>query len=233
MSETQPIKESFMDNGELFGLEFRDGFVFFEVTGTEFLQFKPYTGIGNVAAGSNSGWSQLTDDGTSSGDDIIHLDTDSAKILHCAIGQTPDVIRRYTNYPEGQNRLRSIPNLDVPSPGDDYGYINGVGSPFDGPTGLQELVIPPGVHLDFNFHNPDNQDHNVVLGIEAAEYNVRALDVKNGADKNAIRRIVSPGSPMPIYPAGSLDNQVRYQLKSNFGVDEIPYSRVQQVRGGN
>jgi hypothetical protein len=209
------VEQKFMNEGSLFGLRFRSGYIFFEVTGWEQVKYEPYNNIGDVDPGSNSGFTRLEN---SSGDDILFVEKGEGKILHTAIGMEPGFMRRYTNFPEGENRLRSVPNLGTPIAGDDYGFVDGEDSPYHEPTDIEELLIPPGSHLDFNFYNPSNRVREPVLSILMRVYDIRVLKPNREDDSNSIKRIVSPGSPMPIYPVGSVRNQARYGLGDNWGV---------------
>lgn len=214
----RPITEKFLDEGSLFGISFSQGIVFLEVTGWEQVKFSPYDEIGAVQPGSQSGFQRLND---SSGDDILFVEKREKKVLHTGIGMSPRFMRRYTNYPEGEVRLRRMPNLGTPTGGDDFGYVDGSDSPFNEPTDAEELMIPPGVHLDFNFYNPDNEQRTPVLNIVNRVYRVRPLDPNNSDDKKMIERIVAPGSPMPIHPAGSPRRKTDYELKQHWGVEPI------------
>lgn len=223
------IDDKFLNQGDLFGLKYDNGYVFFEVTGWEGYKFAPFDNIGSVDPQSNSGFQRLESDG----DDLLHVNRKDKKVLHVGIGQSPASVRRYTNYPEGENRLRTFPNLSVPRPssGDNFGYVDGGDTPYDEPTDAEELFIPPGVHLDFDFYNP-NQNESVepILNIKAREYNVRALDPRNDGEANAISRIVSPGSPMPIAPVGSMDSQAELRNRAEFDVDPIPKKEIENIR---
>jgi len=213
---TTSIDNKFLDVGDLFGLRYNSGFIFLEVTGWNQTRYAPHTDFGTVPGQSGTGFNRIEDPDN---DDILFTEKDTKKVKHVAIGHSPAVLRRYTNYPESENRLRKIPNLDTPVPGDDYGYVDGEDSPYGGPTDAEELYIPPGQHLDFNFYNPDNEEREVVLNIEMRTYNVRPLDTANADDRNAAKRILSPGSPIPVAPVGSLDNQARYELQRFWNVD--------------
>lgn len=221
----QPIDQKFLNVGDLFAMEFSQGLVFMEVMGWEQNKYAPYDGVGKVVGQSNSGFQRLEDNGK----DILYVEKTKKKVLHAAIGQSPSYFRRYTNYPEGQVRLRSIPNLSTPTSGDDFGYIDGDESPYQRPTDAEELYIPPGVHLDFDFYNADGSEHEPVLNIKLREYNIRPLDPKDPNDKKAIRRIVQTGSPMPIVPAGSMDRQVDYDLIDYWGVRPIQFDEARDL----
>lgn len=225
-----PIEEKFLDRKDIFALEFDEGLVFLQVESWEQVKFEPYTGIGEIGPESDSGYQRLEHDG----DDILHIPDKKKKVIHASIGQSPSFVRRYTNYPEGENRLRTMPNLNVPraSKGTDYGHVDGNDSPYQTPTDVQELVIPPSTHLDFSFYNPDeNKTVEPVLNIKMREYNVKIL--RPSRHKNTIRRVVEPGSPMPIYPVGGIDNQKRFDnLADEWKVTPISAKRAASNGGG-
>lgn len=223
----QPIEEKFLNVGDLFGLRFAQGTMFLEVQAWEQIKYSPYN-VGQVEGQESSGWSRIEDNG----DDILYVEKKDKKVLHVGIGQSPSHIKRFTNYPEGETRLRGLPNLGIPRPGDVYGHVDGDDSPFSEPTDAEELFIPPGEHLDFNFYNADTEPSDPVLNIKLREYNIRALDPDNSQDRNAIRRIVSPGSPIPIANAGSMDRQTNYELKEYWGAEPVPSDEVARIRGG-
>lgn len=222
------IDEKFLESGDLFGIKYSNGFVFFRVEMWEGLQYKPFE-VGSVSPQSNSGFSRLEDP---NGDDILHIEEGSSRILHASIGMAPAQVRRFTNYPESENRLRTFPNLSVPSArvGSNYGFIDGELSPYENPTDAAELYIPPDVHLDFDFYNPDQNDSvDPRLNIRAREYIVRTLQPKRNSD--TIRRIMSPGSPMPVAPAGSPDSQFRAS-SGEWDVEPITRRQIQSMMGG-
>lgn len=229
-SGVESIQSKFLGEGELFGLKFNNGYVFCEVEGWTQTKYDPYAGVGTVGPQSGSGFQRLEHDG----DDILYIERDNSKVKQVSIGQRPAVIRRYSNYPEDQNRLRSINNLGAPVPGDNYGFIDGEDSPYQQPTEAEELWVTPSQHLNFNFYNPDSVEHNVSIKIALREYNIRTLDPNNNVDRNAIKRIMSPGSPMPVVPAGTKDRQVDFTLRKFWKVDPMPKSEAEKIgRGGN
>jgi len=220
------IDEKFLGTGDLFALKYNSGLVFVEVDGWEQTEYRPYSQIGSVGAETGSGFTRL-DDGNS--DDVLFVEKDETKVIHAGIGHSPADIRRYTNYPESTNRLRRIPNLSVPTPGNDYGYVDGEDSPYSDPTDAEELFIPPNQHLNFNFFNSDKEPHEVLLNIKMRVYDVHPLDPRDSRNEDAVRRVMSPGSPIPIASVGSLDNQADYGLAKAWGVDTIPVSRAREI----
>mgnify|MGYP006293503581 CR=1 FL=1 len=221
----QQIEEKFLNIGDLFAMKFSDGLVFLEVTGWEQNRFSPYDEIGEIPANESSGFMNLEYEG----DDILYMDENNTKVIHAALGHSPSHFRRYTNYPEGQYRLRSIPNLSTPRSGDDFGYIDGEDSPYGRPTDAEELFIPPGVHLDFDFYNADTKAHKPLVNIKMREYNVRALNPRRASEAKQIRRIVATGSPMPIVPAGGMDRQIDYELEESWGVRPISFNEARNL----
>jgi hypothetical protein len=223
------ISEKFLDTNDVFGLKFNNGFVFLQVEGWEQVKFAPFDSVGDIPGGSQVDFDRLNFDG----DDVLYTEKEELKVKHVGIGHTPAKVRRYTNYPEAQNRLRKLANLGAPTAGDDWGYIDGEDSPYANPTDAEELWVVPGTRLDFSFYNPDNEPTRPKLNILMREYNIRALDPTDSSNKGAISKVISPGSPAPIGFAGSPDSQVKFELGNYWGVS--PVSRkdaVRQISGG-
>jgi len=217
-----PIREKFHDSGDLFALLFAQGMLAVEVETWQEPGYEPYTDIAEIAANDRSDFARLEDDG----DDILFTEKDSLKVKHAGIGHSPGYLERYTFYPDGQIKLRSLENLGAPSVGDPWGGISGEESPYSEPTDAEELVIPPGQHLTFAFDNPDNEPHTPVLNIVLREYNINPLSYSEYPD--VYHRIVAPGSPMPLYPVGSSDQQARYDLGDKFQVQPVQLKTVRE-----
>lgn len=224
------IDEKFLSRRDMFGLEFQEGFVFLEVEDWDFLQFKPYTGVSAINSQSASGDQNLTH----SGDEIIYMDKGVEKVLHGSIGIYPDSMRQYLRYPEGGPRRGDWPNLTpiAASNGSDYGYVNGSDSPYHRPTDAAEVFVPPGVSLDYSYYNTDDRSRQPKLNIRFREYQVDALNPSNNKDRNQIKRIMNPGSPMPVAPVGTMSQKVTYQLEDSWGVQPMRRSQVESLVSG-
>ena len=220
------IESKFHSSGDIFALRFNEGLVFLEVDNWEQTKYAPHSNVDEAPAGGSSGFTRIEDDDD---DDILHVDKKKQKVIHGAIGHSPAVLRRYTNYPESENRLRKLPNIGAPVPGDDYGYVDGGDAPYQEPTDIEELYIPPGVHLDFNFYNTDTEAHKPILNIVVRVYDINPIDPTTESGRQAAKRVVAPGSPMPIANVGSLDSQARYQLQNSWGVETISERRVRNL----
>jgi len=220
------IEQKFHDSGDLFALRYNEGLVFLEVENWEQTKFAPHNRTGTAPAGGGTGFSRIENDDD---DDILYVDKKKERVKHVGIGHSPAVLRRYTNYPESENRLRRVPNLGAPVPGDDFGYVDGTDTPYHDPTDIEELYVPPGQHIDFNHFNPDTEDHEVILDIVMRVYNIRPLDPSSEEGRNAVRRIMSAGSPMPIANVGSINSQARYQLQDSWGVQPITADQARRL----
>lgn len=227
-TDATKIDEKFLDTGKLLGLEFNEGIIGAEVTSWKQHTFRGHTGLDRVAPGESTGFTRLED---GSGDDILYIERDKVKLFHLSIGHYPYTLHRFTNYPDGENRLRIHDNLGTPRPGDSYGYISGGDSPYNTPTEVEELVIPPDTHLTWNFYNDGDNEVQPVLNIKFREYEFRPLDPSDTEDKQQLKRIVSPGTPIPVFKAGNMRNQIRYELSEFWGVRPVGRSNVQQTGG--
>lgn len=227
----KPIDSKFLDSGDLFALKFQEGYVFLSVENREIAKYRPYSNLEDLGSQSNLSSGQQRLDEPNDSDDILYVPSDDdLTVIHTGIGIKPHFIRMYTRYPEEEGILGTIPNLAAPSSraGDPYGYVDGYDSPYDQPTDALELWIPPKSHLSFDFYNPDVDQHEPILNIRMAEYKVNLVDPRSDID--VARRVLSPGSPMPVNPVGTVDKQVTFRLQNEWGV--TPMSRT-QVMGGN
>jgi len=228
-SGVMSIEQKFLNTGDLFAMRFNEGLIFMEVSGWEQNKYSPYNKIGKIGPKENSGFQRLEHEG----DDILYIEKQKKKVMHVGIGMNQSYMRRYTNYPEGENRLRSIPNLGTPRSGDDFGYVDGNDSSYHQPTDAEELFIPPGVHLDFDFFNADTEEHEPVLNIVMREYNVNPLNPDVRANRNSIARVASPGTPMPIAPAGAMSRQMSYVLDEFWDTEPISMNQARSLGGRN
>lgn len=223
------IESKWLDRRDLFGLKFNNGYVFFEVEDFEDAKYRPHTGLGDLSADSAySEFKRLEDD---RGDDILYVpDEDAFKVIHASVGHRPSFLRRFMNYNDAEIRMGDIPNLGPPTSSDVYGYTDGGDSEYASPSATQEMWIPHNVHPTFNFYNPDDREHAPKISIKMRKYAIRPLDPRQSQDSNAIRRIASPGSPMPLPSAGSLNSQVAYDstLQNQWGVPAIGLDQARQ-----
>lgn len=228
-----PIRQKFLGKNDLFGVEFKRGTVFLEVEGREDVSYSPHDNLSSVTSQSDSGYNELQDPDNAD-DKIVYVPDGKQKVLHVGMGHFPPILRRYTRY--GDIHLREHANIGKPDGrnGDDFGHIDGERSPYEEPTDAEELLVVPNTSIEFNFYNPDNNnDHSPVLNIPMMEYNIKPLNPNRAPHRKAIKRVASPGSPMPIFKAGGLGSQVRYQLETDWGVPKVKDSQIENIVGGN
>lgn len=226
------IVDKFLDRNDLFGIEFNDGYVFAEVDEFSESEFQPFSNFGTVPSQENLGYT-VPEDPDNSDDEILYIQTGKQEVIHCGVGHTPAMLRRYTKYPEGGATMRKHPNLGSPvsANGHKYGYVDGEDSPYDQPTDAEELLIPPGISIAFDFYNPDpTDDHKVKANFKYRVYSIRPL--KPSRHKEQIKRIMNPGSPMPVFSAGTADQKVRYRLGDDWGVNAMTEDDIQKLFGG-
>lgn len=221
------IREKYLGRNDVFGLEYREGIVFFSVQSFEDTEYKPFSGLEDIEGGTSldGGFQRLNDP---DGDDILHLSKsdNSHKVIHAGIGMMPSQIRRFTRYAEGSSKLRTIPNLGTVSVSDPRAYVDGEDSPYDNPTDAEELVIPPGFHLGFDFYNPAVDDHEPLLNIDMRVYKVDILDPMSNRD--VVRKAARPGGPAPIFLVGSLDSQESFNMENQWEVSPMSRKEVRE-----
>lgn len=228
-----PIEEAFLDVNDLFGLRFDEGLVFLEVNNKSTTGFKPYEQLEDIESGTNldDNDQKLTDDGTSNGDDILSVDpSDTFFVKHFGIGHRPWYIRRYTRYPDSSSFRRTLSNLDTPQPaqGSKDGALTGEDSPYSNPTNADDIMVPPKTSVGFDFFNPDNDSHQPILNIQVSQYEVNPLDPTTQMDRKAVKKILRPGTPIPIKNVGTVHNQVNFPSDLEWGVE--PMTRMQALR---
>lgn len=219
----KPIEQKFLDDRDLFALRYAEGLVFLEVEEWEDTEYERYTQLEDIESGTSldGGYQRLED---SSNDDILFIpQDDDTTVLHVGIGIAPTQIEMFVGYPEGDRSRGSLPNLGArPTPGANFGGIDGRDSPYTEPTEEAEFVIPPNRRIGFNFQNTGNDTHYPNLKLMIRKYNVSVLD-PNGREGeiNAIRRVAAPGSPAPIKKVGNMDNKAQFNLSAEWRVQPI------------
>jgi hypothetical protein len=230
------IEEKFLNRNDIFVLQFRKGLVFLEVLTREITKYKPYSNLEDIESGTSldGGYTRL-EDPASSNDILTPDDGDEDKVIHASIGHKPWFIRRYTKFPEGAGNLGKVSNLTFPRPsdGDDYGYVDGKDSPYDEPSAARELMVPYNVNVGFNFYNPDDDDHEPILNVKMATYEVSGLNPNNSDHQNAVRRALSPGSPIPTYVVGTPGNEAEANsdVKRAYGVRPVSREKAKNIVG--
>lgn len=224
------IEKALLDDRDLFALQYKEGLVFLEVDEYERIEFEGFSELEDIESGTSldGGYQRLND---ANGDDVLYVPSnDEFTILHVGIGIAPSMIEMFTAYPEGSRDEGEFPNLSTqPTPGANFGMVDGSDSPYRSPTIASELVIPPKQHLSFNFNNPGNDTHEPLLHIVGRKYRVNVLDPRRNKNNNAINFISKPGSRAPIKTVGNFVTKAEFNMESEWRVS--PVSK-ENARGG-
>ena len=236
-----PIRRKFLQPNHLMALEFAEGWIFCRVVRRRICQYKPYPvidGKGNaidVPPSSYKGAYHLLDP-RNTAKDIIFLDTATNSgypwILHGSIGIKPEWIRVYPQFPAGQDYPGKFPNLDPirPEDGDNFGYVSAAESPYEEPTDFVELVIPPGLKVQFSYYNTDaDRSHQPVLNVLFAVYWFEILKPTNPLVGKIARREV----PAAFMTVGFGDTPVEFESvkrREEWEARPIPLSEAAGVR---
>jgi len=174
-----PIEKKFMQNNNLFALEYREGYVFGRTMRRRILQYKPWplleddgiTAI-DIAASTHEPEVRFRDRPRGSENDILYLSSTTKAglpwFLHGAFGLKPQYMNMYLRFPEGDVIPGKFPNIGPirPTAGDDISPLNGLVSPYEQPTDYHEGVIPPLEHIAAEYYNKDpDRSHNPVVNI--------------------------------------------------------------------
>jgi len=227
------IEERFLDTNDLFALRYREGLMFFEVDNRDVTKYKPYEQLGDIPPEGDlpNGFRQLED---GNNNDILEVDDDDDLVVkHVGIGIHTSFLRAQVRYPEGGQKLYEISNLGSPSINDPWGYVDGEDSPYDMPTKAFELWIPPEQSVSVNFFNPDSSEsHQPVLNIKVAQYEVNPLDPRKGKNRGAIRKIVKPGTPVPVATVGTRDTPREFNREREWDVRPVRREKAQNIAMG-
>lgn len=207
----KPIREKILENNYLFTLQFNGGFLYGRTINRRLCVWEPYPLIDtngvivDLAATTYQPEIRLRDPRNIKNEILYLNDTtngDYPWFYHGAIGIKPQFINMYYRLPESKDMPGKFPNVDPirPSSGDNFGYINGLLSPYDEPTDVVEVVLPPKTYLGHEFYNRDNRNHNPVLNLYFALYWVEFFN----KDKNPqiIRQIARREVPASFLTVG-------------------------------
>ena len=185
-------KPEFLKPMHYLGVAFKEGPVFFKITGREVMRYEPVK-VGAIQAGQASDWIEPTKPGTS---DRV-LDPEQERfILHAFIGVAPEVAEVYLRFPPQVDRINLRGTRAVPG---ETKWIDGVESPFEQPNANSELITFMDLYPSFKVVNQGDDDIYAMLSFHVAKYTYRVIrDTKliealiNGKKKCKIYTFLEP-----------------------------------------
>lgn len=160
-------KPEFLKPGHHLAVAFREGPVFFRITGREIVTYEPYE-VGKVSAGQTSDWFEPKNEYN----DHI-LDPEQQRfILQAFVGVAPEVAEVYLRFPPQVDRFNLRGTRRVPGA---TKWLDGVTSPFEEPDAKSELITFQDLYPSFNVHNPDTDDIYAMLAFHVAKYTYRVV----------------------------------------------------------
>lgn len=227
----RPITEKILQTNYLFGMEFREGFVFGRVVRRRMCVYKPWrlidaTGtVVSISASSHQSELRFRDP-RNPANDILYLSATTNNgypwFFHGAIGIKPPKVRMYLRIPEGKDIPGKFPNVDPirPSSGDNFGYVDYSVSPYDKPTDFVEIVIPPLVHIGAEYYNTDaDRAHTPILNLTFALYWVEFFKPDSPMVGKIARREV-PAAFLTV-GVGDVPLELGDRLREDWGVTPI------------
>jgi hypothetical protein len=211
-----PIEKKFLQNNQLFSLEFREGFIFGRTIRRRICQYKPWSLIdanGNAVdiAASSTQVELRFRDPRNTVNDILYLDaTTNAGLpwfFHGSFGIKPQYVDMYLRYPEGDIIPGKFPNVDPirPAAGDRISPINGLVSPYEQPTDYHEVIIPPLNRIGAEYYNQDaNRNHQPIINILFCLYRVQLF--RPGIHDDLISSIALRRYPATFFTVGFGDH---------------------------
>ena len=154
----QSHRDFFLEEGFLFALQFKEGWVVFRVRGWEDSNLTPWN-LGSCSALSNlSDWDEVQDSSNRH-----YLEPHAKTIVkHIFWGVNPPKARVFKQYPARVDRNSLI--AVTRSLTGDVGYVNGDESPYEGPFSLRtELFTLKDLWPQFQVYNPLTSTMNYVM----------------------------------------------------------------------
>lgn len=216
----------FLRNNNLLSIEFDDGFIFSRVINRKLFLYKPYV-YGDVSSGNYTTPFKPQHRNR----EIIYIDQSTPpRVIHFTVGIKPYSTRLYIKYPSGSAPINSIPNIETASAevGSDYSYIDGYISPFENPSELAEIFVPPKTHIEFQLYNPEDYTVRPALNIYGMIYKLQLLD-PNGSEyeRKLIRKMAERSIPSAFATLGDPDNLLSYShLRDAWEVEPITLSEA-------
>lgn len=130
----------FMKEGHFGGLKLDDGWFFYQVIGTEYVELKPYillneNGNRSAIAAETAGSDQEEIDDTFDNKLVEPDDDERNSLFQILYGVAPSRMQVYLLF--GRDRTVSLQDYD--SPGEPAAYVNGFDSPYNNPSPQSEL----------------------------------------------------------------------------------------------
>jgi len=161
-------KPEFLKPGHYLAVAFKEGPVFFRVTGREIMSYEPYE-VGKVDAGDTSEWIEPTKPGSS---DRLLEPEQRRFILHTFVGVAPEEAEVYLDFPPRIARFNLRGTRAVP---DNTKWIDGVISPFEDPDARAELISFVDLYPAFKIANQSGRDIYAMLSFDIAKYTYRII----------------------------------------------------------
>ena len=228
-----PIQKKFLQRNYLFGMQWREGFVFGRVINRRTTQYKPWSLIdanGNVidiAASTAQGELRFNDPRNPARDVLYLPQTTSVGFpwfYHGAFGIKPQYISMYLRFPEGDVIPGKFADIDPirPAAGDRISDLNEMVSPYEQPTDYHEVVIPPLTHVAAEYYNQDDdRNHNPVINILFNLYWAQIF--KPGQHDSLISNIALRRVPATYFTVGFGDHphDMGPQMMKDWGIDPM------------
>ncbi len=161
-------KPEFLKPGHYLAVAFREGPVFFRVTGREIMSYEPYE-VGVVQAGKTTDWIEPTFPGTN--DRVLEPERERF-ILHTFVGVAPEEAEVYLDFPPRVARYSLRGTRSVPGK---TKWIDGIISPFEDPDARAELITFLDLYPSFKISNQSGQDIYAMLSFDIAKYSYRVI----------------------------------------------------------
>jgi len=215
-----------LERGHNVAMQFAKSWVMGEVVNYEDapLTYERYdtlaAGSGNttIAGGAANNWHQWLN----ANNQDIFRERDKDKILQAFIGIYPSRLRFWKQFPAPVTRgnlyeIKVPAVLTVAAPG----YISGEWSPYEAPTTLTEVLVPPELIIWWGVFNPEAVAVFPRFQVFIRRIQVRYFKMNNSKDKQRIESIMN-GARCKKWSPGL--EPFEYDVGDRIGADEIDWT---------
>lgn len=230
---TKTFDQGLVERGENIAQQFANGWIMGEVVNYEDAP-TPYdqydalpagssnaTGPGGAGVGAGTYWWQWFTAPNQRQDMFRERDKD--KIIQAFIGIYPPRLRLFRQFPapEIRGNLYEIKVAAIPVV-TSGGYINGEWSPYQQPTSLTELIVPPELIAKFALFNPEAVAVFPRFQVFIRRIQMRYFKKNNSTDQKTIDDIIDKKIPCKKWSPGLVPSD--YDVSDRTGADIIDWT---------
>jgi len=208
------------------GMQFASGWVFGQVVNYEdvpvpFDRYSPVPANSGLAtiAGTTNYWFEWVN----AQNQVILRERDMDKILQAFVGIYPANLRLFKQFPAPIIR-GNLYEIKVPAvlTAQSGGFIRGDWSPYENPTTLTEMLIPPELHIQWGVYNDEGFAVTPRFMIFIRRLQIKYYRPNNTSGKKAIEAIIEGKMPAKLWSPGL--EPYEYDVMDRIGVETYDWT---------